>query len=94
MAKLHVERVGGFAGFGGGSHIRSHGEVETATLAADQQRAVEALFRARGKAQPSPVRDGFRYRLSRATPQGIETIEAREADVPAVISECVKDELV
>ena len=71
MAKLHIERVGGLAGFGGGgAHIRSHGEVETTKLTAGQQQSVETLFRARGKAQPSPVRDGFRYRLTRTTPQG------------------------
>src|SRR5262245_52352420 len=95
MAKLHVERVGGLAGFGGvGAHVRSHGEIDTAALPPAEQRAVEALFQSHGKTKTSQVRDGFRYRISRTTPGGVETIEVPEAVVPAAVSECVKDELV
>jgi hypothetical protein len=95
MAGLHVERIGGFAGFGGvGSHLRSQGEVDLAALSTAEQQAVESLFRSHGKAKPSQVCDGFRYRIVRTTPGGVETIEVPEAVVPAVIRECVKDELV
>ena len=95
MAKLHVERIGGLAGFGGArAHVRSHGEVDIAALSAAEQCAVEALFQSRGLAKPSQVCDGFRYRISRTTPGGVETIEAPEAVVPAALSQCVKDELV
>jgi hypothetical protein len=95
MAKLHVERIGGLASFGGvGAHVRSHGEVDMAALSAAEQRAVEALFQRHGQAKPSAVRDGFRYRISRTTSQGVETIEAPEAVVPTALSQCVKDELV
>jgi len=95
MAKLHVERLGGLANFGGaGAHVRSHGEVDMAALSAAEQRAVEALFKSRGKAKPSQVRDGFRYRISRTTSGGVESIEAPEEIVPAALSQCVKDELV
>ena len=95
MAGLHIERIGGVAGFGGvGSHLRSHGEVDMVKLSAEEQRAVESLFRSGGKAKPSPVRDGFVYRIARTTPGGVETIEVPEEVVPPAIRQCVKDELV
>jgi hypothetical protein len=95
MAKLHVERVGGLAAFGGPrSHVRSHGEVDTAALSPADQRAIEKLFQSQGMAGPSQARDAFRYRISRTTPDGVETIEAPEGVVPAAVSQCVKDELV
>jgi hypothetical protein len=95
MAKLHVERVGGLAGFGGaGSHIRSHGEVDTSGLCAAEQQAIEALFHSHRKAKPSQARDAFRYRISRMTPAGVETVEVPEQIVPPALSQCVKDELV
>jgi len=95
MAKLHVERIGGLAGFGGvGSHVRSHGEVDMETLSAEEQRAVEALFQSHGKAKTSQVRDGFIYRVARSTPGGTEIIEVPEGVVPATLTQCVKDEIV
>jgi hypothetical protein len=94
MAKLHVERIGGFASFGAArSHVRSHGEIDTAALSVADQQAVEGLFQSPGKAKSSQARDTFRYRISRVTPEGVETIEAPEDAVPAALSQCVKDEL-
>lgn len=94
MAKLHVERIGGLAGYGGSrSNIRSQGEIDTADLSAADRHAVDGLFLSNAKANASPARDAFRYRISRTTPEGIETIEAPEAIVPAALSQCVKDEL-
>ena len=95
MSKLHVERIGGLAGFGGTrSHLRSQGEVDLGTLSAAERQAVESLFQSRGNAEPSQVRDGFLYRIARTTPGGVETIEVPEDVVPAAIRQCVKDELV
>ena len=95
MATLHVERIGGLAGFGGTqSAIRSRGQIEVAALSAADAKAVEALFQQLGKATDSLVRDGFRYRLSRRTPAGTETIEVPESAVPATVMQCVKDEFV
>ncbi len=95
MAKLHVERIGGLAGFGvSGSHLRSHGDLDTATLSAEDQQAVEALFQSQGKAKRSQVRDGFCYRVTRSTSGGTETIEVPEEGVPVALTQCVKDELV
>jgi hypothetical protein len=94
MPKLHVERIGGLAGFGGArSHVRSHGEIDTASLSATDQEAVEGLFQARRKSKPSKARDSFRYRISRVTPEGVEMIEAPEEAVPTALSQCVIDEL-
>lgn len=95
MAVLQVERVGGLAGMGmGGSHLRSKGQVDVKKLSAQERDAVEALFRRDSKTKSSKIADGFRYRISRTTPSGTETVEAAESAVPAAIAQCVKDELV
>jgi hypothetical protein len=95
MGKVHVERVGGLAGFGGaGAHVRSRGEIDIARLSPAEQQAVESLFQSRGKVKPSQARDTFRYRISRTTSKGTETIEVPEEVVPAALSQCVNDELV
>lgn len=94
MSKLHVERVGGLAGIGGtGAHVRSRGEIDMTTLSAEEQRILESLFRSPGSTKHSQVYDGFRYRISRTTVRGIESIEVPEAEAPTVLSRCVKDEL-
>lgn len=95
MSKLHVERIGGLAGFGRTrSHLQSRGEVDLETLSAEDKRAVESLFQSHGNAEPSRVRDGFLYRIARTTPGGVETIEVPEDVVPVAIRQCLKDELV
>jgi len=95
MSLLHVERIGGLAGFGGtGSHVRSHGQVDEATLPASDKKAVEELFRSQARAEGSQVRDGFRYKISRVTPAGTETVEVPESVVPKTLIQYVKDELV
>jgi hypothetical protein len=97
MATLRVERVGGLAGMGGtNSHVRSQGQVDDDALSSDDREAIETLFRSKEKRQAklSEVRDGFRYKISRATAAGVETVEAPESAVPAILARCVKDELV
>ena len=94
MPQLHVERLGGLAGFGGGGHVRSQGQLDTDALSAQEQRAVEALFKPHGKTKASPVRDGFRYRITRDTAAGTESVEVPEEAVPSAVAQCVKDELV
>ena len=96
MSLLHVERIGGLAGFGGvGAHVRSLGQLETDTLSFEEQRAIENLFKSKGKAKTSRIRDGFRYRISRTSSSGqMETIEAPEVEIPASLSQCVNDEIV
>jgi hypothetical protein len=94
MPLLHVERIGGLAGFGGaGSHVRSHGQVDEATLSASDKRTLAEVFCSQGKAKVSQIRDGFRYRISRITTAGTETVEVPESLVPKALIQSVKDEL-
>jgi hypothetical protein len=95
MALLHVEKIGGLAGFGAiGAKIRSHGHLDTAAISSAEQQAVEGLFQSRDKTKPSHVRDGFRYRITRTIGSDAETIEVPEELVPRVVAQCVKDELI
>lgn len=93
MTRVRVERRGGFAGFGlPGSHLRSVGEIETEGLGVADRSAVEALFkRRRTKTSPDePV-----YRVTRTAADGREqAVEVPESAVPAVVRDCVHDELV
>jgi hypothetical protein len=97
---LHVERIGGLAGFGGtASHIRSRGQVDETALSDSDKKSVEELFRSQrsqGTAKPktSQMPDAFRYRISRDTPAGSETVEVPESLVPKTLTQSVKDELI
>jgi hypothetical protein len=94
MAILHIEKLGGLAGFGGfRSRIRSRGQIDTAALSESDQKAVDRLFRTRGGSAPQGA-DAFRFRISRTTAAGTETVEVPEAHVPAAVASSVKDELV
>ena len=94
---LHVERIGGLAGFGGtASHIRSRGQVDETTLSDSDKKAVEELFcslPSKDKAKPQSP-DAFRYRISRDTPAGTETVEVPESLVPKTLTQSVRDEFV
>lgn len=94
MGKLYVERKGGLAGIGGtGSVIRSRGEIALATLSKNDLATLQALFQsATPSAQPSSVRDGYCYRISRGTGAEVQTIEVPEHVVPLAIAQCVKDD--
>ena len=91
--RLMIERVGGLAGFGlPGSHLKSKGELAVSELSTADRNAVEALFASKDTpAQPMP--DAFRYRITRHTSAGQQTIEVPEARVPAVLRNSVKDQL-
>ncbi len=87
-----VERLGGFAGFGlPGSRLRSRGHVDAAHLAAADRTALAALFEKTPATPPMP--DAFRYRLTRQTPAGPQTVEVAEQHVPESVKGCVSDEL-
>ncbi|MBB4373843.1 hypothetical protein GGD63_006672 [Bradyrhizobium sp. cir1] len=90
MDRLKIERVGGFAGFGG-PHLKSRGEVVLSDLSAADQKTLEQLF-----ADPSKIpaarrgeADAFSYRITR----GAQTIEVPEHAVPPAIKSSVKDVL-
>jgi len=94
MEILLVERIGGFAGFGGpGARIRSRGQVAIARLSEADQLTLDGLFKAAGKVGTSAMRDGFSYRISRTGKSGTETIEVPEEHLPVAITACVRDEL-
>jgi len=95
MAILQVEKLGGLANFGGAhARIRSHGQLDTEALSPRELQAVDSMFHGpRGSGAPAEP-DGFRFRISRSTATGTETIEVPESRVPAVIASCVKDEFV
>ena len=94
MGILFVERLGGLAGFGSpGGGIRSRGQIEFESLSKADQRTMEDLFLNRGPRPQSLVRDGFRYRITRTGKSGSESIEVAEAQLPAAVAACVRDEL-
>jgi hypothetical protein len=92
MTQIDVERIGGFGGFGAPGHIRSRGTLDATQLAPQDARALESLFAA--PPSESPQADAFRYRLTRHTSAGPQTIEVAEAHVPHAVKAVVRDELV
>ena len=95
MAILHVEKLGGLANFGGAhARIRSCGQFDTEALSARELQAVDSLFHSPSESETPAVADGFRFRISRITTAGTETVEAPESRVPAALASCVKDEFV
>lgn len=95
MAILRVEKLGGLANFGGSrSRLRSRGQFDTSSLSQSDLETLEALFRKPKRAFPRGAADLFRFRISRDTEAGEETIEVSEAHVPPAIASCVEDELV
>lgn len=94
MGILKVERIGGLAGFGGAkSRLKSDGEIAFTALSLTDQKAVETLFKAKGKAAPSQVRDGFSYRITRMGGAAGDTILVPENEMPAALIACVKDRI-
>jgi Emfourin len=92
MTVLHIERLGGLPGVGTPrSRLKSCGEIALSSLSQRDRAAIEDLFLAPPAEVASAVRDGFRYRISRAGTSGAETIEVPEAVVPAAVAACVKD---
>lgn len=95
MAVIQVERFGGLAGFGGGgARIRSRGQIDTSLLSASETEAVDALFRGQGATEAPGNADRFRVELTRSTADGTETVVVPEADIPAKVAACLKDEFV
>lgn len=89
---LHVERIGGLAGFGLPGHLRSIGVVSIASLSVEDRHTIELLF---GEERISAPRmpDSFHYRITRVVGISTDVIDVPEARVPAQIRTCVKDSL-
>ena len=62
-------------------------------LSPADQAAVEALFRSGGQSASANAPHEFRYRITRTTATGPQTVEAPEGAVPAALRAIVKDEL-
>jgi len=94
MQRLQIERIGGIAGFGG-PHLKSRGEVALSDLSSADRQAVERLFADPQGAQPAHPgeADAFRYRLTRQTPAGAQTVEVPGNAVPAALRDSVRDVL-
>ena len=89
--QLKVERLGGFAGFGG-PHLKSRGEFSTSELSPADLAAIDALFQ-EGEHAGAANPDGFVYRISRNAGGREQTIEVPEHKVPEAIRNSVKDTL-
>ena len=89
MNEVRVEQLGGFAGFGG-PHLKSSGAVDLSSLSPADRATVEGLFqRYRTSSATSAYPAQFRYRLTRQTPAGTESIEAPEHEVPDAVKASV-----
>jgi len=88
---LMIERVGGFAGFGG-SRLKSSGEVAMSALSAEDRKAIEAMFRGAARAGAGKP-DGFVYRITRRSGGVVKAVEVSEERVPEAVRKCVKSTL-
>ena len=89
---IEVERLGGLAGYGAaGSRLRSHGQVDVSALSPEDRRAIDALFSGPPASPPRP--DELRYKLTRWTDQGPQSVDVTEDQVPPAVRSAVKDEL-
>jgi len=95
MMILKVERIGGLPGFGkANSHLRSTGEINMVDLSEDDRQKIEALFKSPTTIKSTKAPHAFRYRITRTTASGTESVEAGEEKIPDVIRRCVKDEFI
>jgi hypothetical protein len=92
--RLQVERIGGLAGFGG-PHLKGRGELALSDLSPADRHAIEALFNDPHKVVPvhPGEADAFRYRVTRLTVAGSQTIEVPGNAVPAALRDSVRDVL-
>lgn len=91
MDRLDVERLGGYAGFGGpGSHLKSKGTVDLKALPQADQDRIRELFRNPPSPTPS-MPDAFCYRLTHHTGSGAKTIEVAEQHLPQAVTNAVHD---
>lgn len=93
-----------------GSAVRSQGTVHTSQLPSHVRDAVHRLFDEASSAEApsgegpsaeapsaetsSVERDTFRYRITRSTAHGSQTIEVPESNVPEELQASVRDELI
>lgn len=92
--KLRIEKLGGLAGFGlSASHIRSEGTSLLSALSPTDRAIMESLFEGHRPAAAAGGIDAFRYRITRETPHGPQTIEVHGDDLPEMVKRSVTDRL-
>ncbi|MBO9680541.1 MAG: hypothetical protein J7556_20105 [Acidovorax sp.] len=95
-SSIEVERLGGFAGFGGpGARIRSCGVLEWSQLSSDECQALAQQFTEITSVEAAGrlAADGFQYRITATVNGTIRTIVLPEQSVPVALRDCVRDEL-
>jgi hypothetical protein len=93
VSDLEIEKLGGLAGFGPRSRVRSHGRVSHQALSDADRATVERLFAQGGVPAKVGTADAFRYQITRQTPTGPQTIEVAEHAIPEALAASVHDEL-
>ncbi len=93
MDRLEIERLGGLAGQGPRSHLKSRGALDVSELSEADQATINRLFKAGGAPDPDTGADYHRYRVTRRTPTGEQTIEAPHDALPSAVTASVRDVL-
>jgi len=93
--RLQIERIGGHDRAGlPRSRVESRGELELSKLSPADRQAIEELFSNPNKVKPpSGAADFERYRITRQTAAGRETILVPFNAVPNVVKQSVTDNL-
>ena len=93
--RIKVEKLGGFAGFGGSSHLRSEGEIDPAQLPAGDRSLLEQLLASPHAPAAAPsTSDAFRYRLSWIENGQERSVEIDGDELPESVKAVAKDSLV
>jgi hypothetical protein len=91
--RIKVEKLGGFAGFGSSTHLRSEGEVELEKLTEPDRAKVGKLLARDAKDHPSSLSQ-FVYRLSWEDGGETKSVDVGEDELPSSVVAAVKDELI
>ncbi len=91
VTKIRIEAIGGFVGFGEGSHVRTRGEIDLDQLYGAEREAVERLLDQPAVNASSP---GPRYRLSWDDNGQSKTAEVGEANLTPSLRASLKTDLV
>ncbi len=96
MSELRIERLGGLGGFGlPGSGLQGQGTVQRSQLTPRVRAAVDELFASADQThtRAADAPDSFRYRITRVTRHGPQTVVVPESEVPEQLLAHVRDEL-
>lgn len=91
--KIKIEKLGGFAGFGVGAHLRSEGEVSLEALSEPDRHQVAKLLGRDADDHPDSL-SRFVYRLSWTEDGKARSVDVAEDDLPPSVVAAVKDKLV